>query len=240
MDRFLVLKRPRVDTQSQPPESERDSAHNRPREAEAEGVTVNDQEEDQEKPWEDGDEEEGAEMPGPAAAPAAAAAAEEEEDITLHDHLQLYMMQLYDHLQLYRMQLYDHLQLYMMQLYDHLQLYMMQLYLPSDFIATTTPADAEAQFSLPTTPGSSPLTAGHYMIVEDQTIVSGSVLNVVDALMLMFAAYYLSVIAQNWELPWSSCRGQEIGFQLYPLFILLYVVCSNTKESDQMSTVTET
>ncbi|KAJ3604967.1 hypothetical protein NHX12_027018 [Muraenolepis orangiensis] len=72
MDRFLVLKRPRVDAQSKPPESERDSAHNRPREAEAEGVTVTDQEDDQEKPWEDGDEEEGAEMPGPAAAPAAA------------------------------------------------------------------------------------------------------------------------------------------------------------------------
>ncbi|KAJ3602707.1 hypothetical protein NHX12_030456 [Muraenolepis orangiensis] len=71
MDRFLVLKRPRVDTQSKPPESERDSAHNRPREAEAEGVTVTDQEEDQEKPWEDGDEEEGAVMPGPAAAAAA-------------------------------------------------------------------------------------------------------------------------------------------------------------------------
>ncbi|KAF3838361.1 hypothetical protein F7725_010129 [Dissostichus mawsoni] len=51
------------------------------------------------------------------------------------------------------------------------------------------------------------MTAGHYMIAEDQTIVSGSVPNVVDALMLMFAAYYLSVIAQNWELPWSSCRG---------------------------------
>ncbi|KAI9544009.1 hypothetical protein NQZ68_005058 [Dissostichus eleginoides] len=72
--------------------------------------------------------------------------------------------------------------------------------------ATTTPADAEAMFSLPTTPGGSPLTAGHYMIAEDQIIVSGSVPNVVDALMLMFAAYYLSVIAQNWELPWSSCR----------------------------------
>ncbi|KAF3844614.1 hypothetical protein F7725_007777 [Dissostichus mawsoni] len=58
--------------------------------------------------------------------------------------------------------------------------------------------------------GSSPLTAGHYMIAEDQTIVSGSVLNVVDALMLMFAAYYsTSVIAQNWELPWSSCRGSR-------------------------------
>ena len=68
-----------MDTQSKPPESERDSAHNRPCEAEAEGVTVTDQEEDQEKPWEDGDEEESVEMPGPAAAPAAAA---EEEDIS--------------------------------------------------------------------------------------------------------------------------------------------------------------
>ncbi|KAF3849498.1 hypothetical protein F7725_019217 [Dissostichus mawsoni] len=56
---------------------------------------------------------------------------------------------------------------------------------------------------------SSPQTAGHYMIAEDQTIVSGSFPNVVDALMLMFAAYYLSVIAQNWELPWSSCRVIE-------------------------------
>ncbi|KAJ3609226.1 hypothetical protein NHX12_023750 [Muraenolepis orangiensis] len=55
MDRFFVLKCPRVDTLSKPPESEKDSAHNRPREAEAEGVTVTDQEEDQEKPWEDGD-----------------------------------------------------------------------------------------------------------------------------------------------------------------------------------------
>ncbi|KAF3832197.1 hypothetical protein F7725_025862 [Dissostichus mawsoni] len=44
------------------------------------------------------------------------------------------------------------------------------------------------------------------MIAEDQTIVRGSVPNVVDALMLMFAAYYLSVIPLNWELPWSSCR----------------------------------
>ncbi|KAI9527120.1 hypothetical protein NQZ68_033453, partial [Dissostichus eleginoides] len=61
--------------------------------------------------------------------------------------------------------------------------------------------------------GSSPLTAGHYMIAEDQTIVSGSVPNVVDALMLMFAAYYFSVIAQNWELPWSSCRD---GTRSYP------------------------
>ncbi|XP_034062768.1 uncharacterized protein LOC117540282 [Gymnodraco acuticeps] len=48
--------------------------------------------------------------------------------------------------------------------------------------------------------GSSPLTAGHYMIAEDQTIVSGSVLNVVDALMLMFAAYYCLNISYRSEL----------------------------------------
>ncbi|KAI9524976.1 hypothetical protein NQZ68_012486 [Dissostichus eleginoides] len=55
-------------------------------------------------------------------------------------------------------------------------------------VATTTPADAEAQFSLPTTPA------------EDQTIVSGSVPNVVDALMLMFAAYYCLNISYRSEL----------------------------------------
>jgi len=38
------------------------------------------------------------------------------------------------------------------------------------------------------------------MIAEDQTIVSDSVLNVVDALMLMFAAYYCLNISYRSEL----------------------------------------
>ncbi|KAI4795526.1 hypothetical protein KUCAC02_031355 [Chaenocephalus aceratus] len=46
--------------------------------------------------------------------------------------------------------------------------------------------------------GSSPLTAGHFMV--DQTIVNGSVPNVVDALTLMFAAYYCLNISYPTEL----------------------------------------
>ncbi|KAI9542491.1 hypothetical protein NQZ68_019173 [Dissostichus eleginoides] len=76
--------------------------------------------------------------------------------------------------------------------------------------ATTTPADAEAQFSLPTTP------AGHYMIAEDQTIVSGSVLNVVDALMLMFAAYYCLNISYCSELGATLEFLQRCLFKISP------------------------
>ncbi|KAI9538516.1 hypothetical protein NQZ68_014277 [Dissostichus eleginoides] len=47
---------------------------------------------------------------------------------------------------------------------------------------------------------SSPLTAGHFMVAVDQTIVNGSVPNVVDALMLMFAAYYCLNISYPTEL----------------------------------------
>ncbi|KAI9540985.1 hypothetical protein NQZ68_035272 [Dissostichus eleginoides] len=83
-------------------------------------------------------------------------------------------------------------------------------------VATTTPAEAEAQFSLPTTPGSSPLTAGHYMIAEDQTIVSGSVLNVVDALILMFAAYYCINISYHSELGATLEFLQRCLFKINP------------------------
>ncbi|KAI9520897.1 hypothetical protein NQZ68_013303 [Dissostichus eleginoides] len=77
-------------------------------------------------------------------------------------------------------------------------------------VTTTTPADAEAQFSLPTTP------AGHYMIAEDQTIVSGSVLNVVDALMLMFAPYYCLNISYRSELGATLEFLQRCLFKINP------------------------
>ncbi|KAI9520054.1 hypothetical protein NQZ68_021773, partial [Dissostichus eleginoides] len=66
--------------------------------------------------------------------------------------------------------------------------------------------------------GSSPQTAGHYMIAEDQTIVRGSVLNVVDALMLMFAAYYCLNISYCSEL------GATLEFLQRPAAILSSVI----------------
>ncbi|KAI9532309.1 hypothetical protein NQZ68_033250 [Dissostichus eleginoides] len=64
--------------------------------------------------------------------------------------------------------------------------------------------------------GNSPLAAGHYMIAEDQTIVSGSVLNVVDALMLMFAAYYCLNISYRSELGATLEFLQRCLFKINP------------------------
>ncbi|KAK5930544.1 hypothetical protein CgunFtcFv8_026770 [Champsocephalus gunnari] len=66
-------------------------------------------------------------------------------------------------------------------------------------------SENDAIDDLPSSPcivvcGSSPLTAGHFMVAVDQTIVNGSVPNVVDALILMFAAYYCLNISYPTEL----------------------------------------
>ncbi|KAF3839945.1 hypothetical protein F7725_018662 [Dissostichus mawsoni] len=60
------------------------------------------------------------------------------------------------------------------------------------------------------------MAAGHYMIAEDQTIVSGSVLNVVDALMLMFAAYYCLNISYRSELGATLEFLQRCLFKINP------------------------
>ncbi|KAI9522497.1 hypothetical protein NQZ68_035341 [Dissostichus eleginoides] len=62
--------------------------------------------------------------------------------------------------------------------------------------------------------GSSPLTAAHYMIAEDQTIVS--VPNVVDALMLMFAPYYCVNISYRSELGVTLEFLQRCLFKVNP------------------------
>ncbi|XP_071062477.1 uncharacterized protein [Pseudochaenichthys georgianus] len=64
--------------------------------------------------------------------------------------------------------------------------------------------------------GSSPLTAGHFMVAVDQTIVNGSVPNVVDALTLMFAAYYCLNISYSTELGGTLEFLQRCLFKINP------------------------
>ncbi|XP_033968100.2 uncharacterized protein [Pseudochaenichthys georgianus] len=64
--------------------------------------------------------------------------------------------------------------------------------------------------------GSSPLTAGHFMVAVDQTIVNGSVPNVVDALTLMFAAYYCLNISYPTELGGTLEFLQRCLFKINP------------------------
>ncbi|KAI4801924.1 hypothetical protein KUCAC02_019791 [Chaenocephalus aceratus] len=58
--------------------------------------------------------------------------------------------------------------------------------------------------------------AGHFMIAVDQTIVNGSVPNVVDALTLMFAAYYCLNISYPTELGGTLEFLQRCLFKINP------------------------
>ncbi|KAI4804777.1 hypothetical protein KUCAC02_026393 [Chaenocephalus aceratus] len=60
------------------------------------------------------------------------------------------------------------------------------------------------------------LTAGHFMVAVDQTIVNGSVPNVVDALTLMFAAYYCLNISYPTELGGTLEFLQRCLFKINP------------------------
>ncbi|XP_029914331.1 uncharacterized protein LOC115364059 [Myripristis murdjan] len=74
---------------------------------------------------------------------------------------------------------------------------------------------------LPSTPcivacGNSPLTAGHFMLAVDQTIVNGSIQNFCDALILMFASYYCLNISYPADLGATLEFLQRCLFKINP------------------------